>query len=280
MSKKVMLCAISNISSGNCSEDCSFCTQSAHNDSDIDKFKKKPVEQILKEASIAKQNKAVGFCLVTSGKGLDDRKLEFVTNVAKEVKKRTDIMLIACNGIASYEQLKELKKAGIDSYNHNIETSESFYKTICSTHDWHDRYKTCQDAKKAGLMLCAGGIFGLGESEEDRSEYIDSLRSLEPFSSPINFFIPSKSLKVDGEKITKQKGVEIIKKVKKALPSTKLMVAGGRELVFGEDLGSMFKAGAEAMVIGDYLTSKGDEPCRDLRILNNLGFEPQSSCHE
>ena len=146
--KKIYLCAISNLSSGNCSEDCKFCTQSAHYKTQIDTYKQKSIDEVVKEAKIAKQNRATGFCLVTSGKGLNDKKLDYVCKVAYEIGKKVDISLIACNGIASIEQLKELKKVGILSYNHNLETSKQFYPNICSTHSWEKRFETCENVKK------------------------------------------------------------------------------------------------------------------------------------
>ncbi len=274
-----MLCAICNISSGNCSEDCSFCTQSAYNDSKIETFRKKPLEQILKEARMAKKNKALGFCLVTSGKGMNDRKLDFVCEATKMIKKELDLMVIACNGIANFEQLKELKKIGVDSYNHNIETSREFYNKICSTHDWDERFETCQMAKEAGLMLCCGGIFGLGESKEDRKEYIKALQDLQPFSSPINFFLPHEALKIPAYDMSENEAVNIIKNVKSALPNTKVMIAAGREQVFAKNPKAMFEAGVDAIVTGNYLTAKGDEPCKDLRLLDSLNLQVQSECH-
>lgn len=280
MSKSIMLCAISNISSGNCAEDCSFCTQSAYNKNDIITYKKKPLQNILLEAKVAKKNGAVGFCLVTAGKGLDDKKLDFVCEVAKEVKKQTDIMLIACNGIASKEQLKELKKAGISSYNHNIETSKSFYESICSTHDWDERFDTCINANECELLLCSGGIFGLGESEEQRSEYLRTLKELNPFSTPINFFIPHFSLPLKQNVLSQSEAIGIIKNVRKTLPHARLMIAGGRENVFKQNQKQMFEAGVDAVVIGDYLTAKGDEPIKDIALIKSLGYSIQTICHE
>ncbi len=274
-----MLCAISNISSGNCGEDCSFCTQSAYNDSKIETFRKKPLDQILKEARLAKKNKALGFCLVTSGKGLNDKKLDFVCEATKMIKKELDLMIIACNGIAKLEYLKELKKVGVYSYNHNIETSKNFYNKICSTHDWDERFETCQRAKEVGLMLCCGGIFGLGESEVDRKDYIKSLQDLQPFSSPINFFLPHEALKIPAYDMSENEAVGIIKNVKSALPNTKVMIAAGREQVFAQNPKAMFEAGVDAIVTGNYLTAKGDEPCKDLQLLDSLNLQVQSECH-
>ena len=194
-SNQIYLCAISNIESGTCNEDCKFCTQSVKYKADIQRYRRKEIEEIVIEAKRARENKAVGFCLVTAGTGLDDKRLDYVCRAADAVHKAVpDISLIACNGIATYEQLKELKKHGIENYNHNLETAREFYSEICTTHSWDDRYNTCLDAKKAGLYLCTGGIFGLGETQANRVSMLESIASLEPMSVPINFFHPNEAL--------------------------------------------------------------------------------------
>jgi biotin synthase len=151
---KVYLCAISNIRSGACREDCKFCTQSVRWGADIKRFKEKSIETIVYEAKLAKKNKAAGFCLVTSGKGLDDKTLEYVCRAAKAVLKEVDITIIACNGTATKEALKELKNCGVKIYNHNLETSQEYYPKICSTHSWDERFITCENIKSVGLRLC------------------------------------------------------------------------------------------------------------------------------
>ncbi|MBZ7939522.1 biotin synthase [Campylobacter sp. W0014] len=277
---QIMLCAISNIASGNCSEDCKYCTQSAYVKTDIQKYRRKEISQIILEAKIAKKNEALGFCLVTAGLGLDDEKLEYVCEAAMAVKKEVpDLLLIACNGMASVEQLKELKKAGIFSYNHNLETSKEFFPQICTTHTWESRFQTNLNAKEAGLMLCCGGIYGMGESFEDRISLRKSLQELQPFSSPINFFIANDNLNLKAPKLDADEALKIISDTKEALPQTVIMIAGGREIVLGERQYEIFKAGAGAIVIGDYLTTKGEEPSRDIVELKKMGFTFASQCH-
>lgn len=277
---QIMLCAISNIASGNCSEDCKYCTQSAYVKTDIQKYRRKEISQIVLEAKIAKKNEALGFCLVTAGLGLDDEKLEYVCEAAKAVKKEVpDLLLIACNGMASVEQLKELKKAGIFSYNHNLETSKEFFPQICTTHTWESRFQTNLNAKEAGLMLCCGGIYGMGESFEDRISLRKSLQKLQPFSSPINFFIANDNLNLKVPKLDADEALRIISDTKEALPQTVIMVAGGREVVLGQRQYEIFKVGAGAIVIGDYLTTKGEEPSRDIVELKKMGFTFASECH-
>ena len=232
--KNIFLCAINNILSGNCNEDCKFCTQSVRYKADISRYNYKDIDQIVQEAKTAKESGALGYCLVTAGKGLDDKKVEFVAKVAKKIKSSVDgINLIACNGTASIEQLSYLKKSGIDSYNHNLETSKEFYKTICTTHSWQERYQTCEDVKRVGLDLCTGGIFGMGESAKDRDELIKAIVSLNPESTPLNFYHPNPALPIKASNITTKEAIDIIKKSRLLLGDDKLlMVAGGRELLF------------------------------------------------
>jgi len=278
--KTIYLCAISNIESGTCTEDCKFCTQSVKYKANIQRYKTKDIETIVAEAKQARANKAIGFCLVTAGKGLTQKRLEFVCQAARAVKaKNLGLKIIACNGTATFEQLQELKKAGVDNYNHNLETSREFYPTIVSTHNWDERYETCLNAKKAGLNLICGGIFGLGETQEDRISMLESIASLEPMNVPINFFHPNEALPIVKNSITQEEAFELIKLTKQYIPNThKIMVAGGRELMFKEKQYDIFDYGANSIVIGDYLTTNGNKASKDLDSLENLGFTIASSC--
>lgn len=276
---KIYLCAISNILSGSCKEDCAFCTQSSKYKTDIKRYREKPIKEIINEAIRAKENRAVGFCLVTSGKGLNDKILEYVCRVAFEVKRRVEnLTLIACNGLATKEQLLELKKNGIENYNHNLESSQSYYKKICTTHSWEERYKTCLNVKEVGLNLCTGGIFGMGESIEDRISLINSIKSLNPKSIPINFYHPNLALPIKEANINEDEALEVIKIVKESNPKAMIMVAGGREITFKKRMEEIFKYGANSIVIGNYLTTKGEAPKRDIEMLKRLNLEIAKSC--
>jgi len=281
MKKEIFLCAINNILSGTCLEDCKFCTQSVRYHADIERYNYKSIETIVEEAKRAKSHGALGYCLVTAGKGLDDKKLDFVARAAKAVKDEVaDLNLIACNGTASLEQLCYLKEHGIDSYNHNLETSEAYYETICTTHSWSERYETCQNAKSAGLQLCTGGIFGMGESAEDRDSLLTSISSLNPESTPLNFYHPNEALPIKARNISRAEALKIVKKARVLLGEDKLlMVAAGRELLFDGCEELMFEAGANSMVIGNYLTTVGDTPQKDRLMLERLGYGVATSCH-
>ena len=280
MKKEIFLCAICNCESGTCSEDCKFCTQSVKYKADIDRYKFKSIEQIVKEAKIAYENKAIGYCLVTAGLGLTDRRIEFVSNAAHAVKKAIpNINIIGCNGTATKEQLKQLKDAGVDKYNHNLETSKEYYPSICTTHDWDSRYETCLNAKSVGLDLCTGGIFGMGESKEDRLSMLKSIKELNPKSMPINFFHPNEALPIKANTLTKQEAFDMIKFTKDYLgDDIMLMVAGGRENTFKEDQYKIFDYGANAIVVGNYLTTKGKIASSDLQELEKLNLTIAKYC--
>lgn len=275
MNKKIFLCAICNINSGTCNEDCKFCSQSVRYKAKIERYKQKPLENIIQEAKEAHANGALGFCLVTADKGLNDKTLDFVCSVARAVHAEVpQLRLIACNGTASLEQLLELKKAGIKAYNHNLETSREFYPQICTTHSWDERYETCQNVKKAGMVLLSGGIFGLGETQEDRVSMIEALASLEPTSVPINFYHHNEALQLSPNPLEIDEAFALIRLVREKIPNAeRIMVAGGRELMFGERQNEIFAHGANAIVIGNYLTTQGRDKNKDLAMIDALGLE-------
>ncbi len=273
--KKIFLCSICNINSGTCNEDCKFCSQSVKYSADIERYKQKPIEDILKEAKAAEASGALGFCLVTAQKGLTDKTLKFVCEVAKAVKAEVPrLRLIACNGTASLEQLLTLKEAGVAAYNHNLESSERYYKEICSTHGWQERYQTCENVNKAGMVLITGGIFGMGETQEDRISMLESLASLNPTSVPINFYHHNPALPLKPNDLTTDEALDLVRLAKQLIPNAdRIMIAGGREMMFKERQAEIFDAGANAIVIGNYLTTSGRERSKDLEMLANLGLQ-------
>ncbi|QSZ40728.1 biotin synthase [Sulfurimonas aquatica] len=275
MSQEIFLCSICNINSGTCKEDCKFCSQSVRYKADIDRYKQKPLEEIQKEAITARDNGALGFCLVTADKGLNDKTLAFVCSVAKAVTEvAPELRLIACNGTASLEQLLVLKEAGIKAYNHNLETSEAFYPKICTTHPWSERYETCQNVNESGLVLITGGIFGLGETQEDRISMLNSIASLNPTSVPINFYHHNEALELEPNSLTVDEALSLVKLARESVPKAeRIMIAGGRELMFGSRQEEIFTHGANSIVIGNYLTTSGRIMSKDLEMLKSLNLE-------
>lgn len=275
MSDKIFLCSICNINSGTCNEDCKFCSQSVRYKADIERYKQKPIDEIINEAKIARDGGALGFCLVTADKGLNDKTLKFVCETAEILTSEVpELRLIACNGTATLEQLLTLKESGIKAYNHNLETSEAFYSQICTTHPWSERYETCLNVNKANLVLISGGIFGLGESQQDRVSMLKSLKELNPTSVPINFYHHNEALELKPNSLTIDEAFSLIKLTRQTLPNAqRIMIAGGRELMFGERQTEIFNYGANSIVIGNYLTTNGRIISKDLDMLKNMNLE-------
>ena len=274
MTKKIFLCSICNINSGTCNEDCKFCSQSVKYKADIERYKQKPMDQILAEARKLEALGALGFCLVTAQKGLDDKTLEFVCNVASTLKREVPrLRLIACNGTASVEQLIELKKSGVAAYNHNLETSRAFYPEVCTTHPWDERYETCENVNSVGLNLISGGIFGMGETQEDRLSMLHSLKELNPISVPLNFYHHNPALPLNPSPLSVDESLDLIRLSRSILKnSDRIMIAGGREITFKERQNEIFEAGANSIVLGNYLTTAGREAHTDLEMLQKLGL--------
>ncbi len=274
MKDEIFLCSICNINSGTCLEDCKFCSQSVRYKADIDRYQQKPHAKILQEAKAARDAGALGFCLVTADKGLNDKTLKFVCSIAEILTKEvSELRLIACNGTATLEQLQTLKKSGIKAYNHNLETSESFYPNICTTHPWSERYATCQAVNESGLVLITGGIFGLGETQQDRISMLKALNSLNPTSVPINFYHHNEALELKPNSLTVDEALELVKLTRETIPhAERIMVAGGRELMFGDRQNEIFKYGANSIVVGNYLTTTGRVVSKDLDMIKSLNL--------
>jgi len=273
--KEIFLCSICNVNSGTCNEDCKFCSQSVRYKADIDRYIQKDMDVILQEAKTARDNGALGFCLVTADKGITDKSLKFVCSIAKMLTREVpELRLIACNGTASLEQLLTLKKAGIKAYNHNLETSEAFYPQICTTHPWSERYATCRAVNESGLVLITGGIFGLGEAQQDRLSMLEALNSLNPTSVPINFYHHNEALELKPNSLTTDEALKLIKLTRETIPNAqRIMVAGGRELMFGDRQNEIFDYGCNSIVIGNYLTTSGRIMSKDLDMLKYLDLK-------
>ena len=279
-SNEIFLCSICNVTSGDCPEDCKYCTQSVHYATQIQRYKNKSIDKILSEAKTLCEYGALGFCLVTAGRSLDSQKCEYIAKAASHIKNEgLGLHIIACCGSADLDSLKYLKQNGVDSYNHNLETSEAFFTNICTTHTWKERFETCENTLKAELGLCSGGIFGLGEKWSDRIEFLKTLQILSPHSSPINFYIPNPALPLPQTSLSKEEALECVVLAREYLPNTRLMIAGGREVVFGDNQKPLFEAGINAVVLGDYLTTDGKAPKADVAMIESYGYVPATNCH-
>ncbi len=260
-------CALMNVKSGNCGEDCAFCSQSSHNKADV------TVSDLAAEKDIVAANRAateknLAFCVVSSGRRMSPADLKRTASALRKCGGE----LHASLGILSEEEFRLLKDAGVSCYNHNLETSRRFYSTIVSTHAYDDRVSTVRAAKKAGLRVCCGGIFGMGETWEDRKTLCLELRELDVDTIPINFLIPIPGIRVTPAQESPLELLKIVSMFRLAHPRKTIKVCGGREKNLGAMQALIFCAGANGYISGNYLTTKGNGVEADDEMIRLLGL--------
>lgn len=262
--RKISLCSIINAKSGNCSEDCRFCTQSAHYRTKTPVYPLKPAEEIVAAACQAKEDGATHFSIVTSGKEVTAALLPRICEIIKAIRDQVDISVCASLGLATREDFLHLKAAGLSRYHHNLETSKEFFPRVVTTHSFAQRVDTIKAAQESGLEVCAGGIIGLGENEDDRLSMALTLAELGVDSVPLNILMPLPGTPM--EKIAPLSINEILRAIalfRLILPNIPLRLAAGRESALGDFLGTAFMAGADGMMVGGYLTQRGRSPETD-----------------
>ncbi len=272
----VKICSIVNAKSGRCVEDCSFCAQSSSFKTDSPEYELMDVEEIVAAAKEAEAFGSNEFSIVASGTSLDDRKeLDRVVEAIKRIKAETQLETCCSLGLMPLEHLKELKVAGLDRCHHNLETAKSHFDKIVTTHTYEDEVNAVQNAKKAGLQVCVGGIFGMGESFAQRTELAFSIRELGTQSFPINFLKPIEGTGLDHlEPMKHYEALRTIALLRLVLPDIDLFVCGGREEVLTNQQERLFSAGANGILGGNYLTTKGQDPKRDIDMIEGLGLRP------
>ncbi len=273
--RKVSLCSITNAKSGNCPEDCAFCAQSNHRNTNAPGYTLISPEEMLKRAEEVIKYKTHRFCLVTSGCKLSEDELERICMGLRLIKNKfPELRLDASLGKISFEEATKLKEAGLTRYNHNLETCEEFFLKVCTTHTFSDRKKTIYNLKKAGLEVCCGGIFGLGESENQRLNFGFILKELDVDCIPINFLNPIPGTRL--ENAASLNPLEFLKMVavyRFIHPKKEIKICGGREKNLGEIQPLIFQAGADSIIIGGYLTTNGNPAEKDLEMIKSLGLE-------
>lgn len=268
------LCAIINAKSGGCTEDCKYCAQSAHYNAKVDLYPLISVDKIVKKAKEAKRNGARRFCIVTSGKSVDSpEELRIIAEGINEIR-GLGILPCATLGMIGKEELGLLKNSGLHRYHHNLETSESFFPEICTTHTYYEKIKTIKTAKEMGLSVCSGGIFGMGEGWNDRIEVAFTLRDLGVDSVPINFLNPIPGTPLQNiVYLNPIEALKIIALFRFILPDKEIRICGGRNVVIKSLQPLIFLSGADGILIGDYLTTKGRNPEDDLKMMEDLGLK-------
>ena len=271
--KTVQLYFLMNAKSGLCPEDCSYCSQSKDSTAEIPKYNILSRDKLLDGAKIAAERNAKTYCIVISARAPSERELTAVETIVPHIKEQYDLKICACLGLLSDDQAQRLSDAGVDRVNHNLNTSESNYKNICTTHSYQDRIDTLHAVRRAGMEICSGGIIGMGEQNQDVIDMAFALRDLEADSIPLNFLNSIEGTQLQNiNTLTPQYCLKALAMYRFANPATELRIAGGREL----HLGSLQPLGlyaANSIFVGDYLTTVGQAPDADYQMIKDLGFE-------
>ena len=270
----VRLCSIVNAKSGLCSEDCSFCSQSRRSKADIRKYPLIEEEEMVRAAREAKARGAREFSIVSSGLAMRNRgELERVGNAIERIRSEVGIETCVSLGTLSAEDVSYLLSRGLRSLHHNLETSRSFFPSVCTTHDYEEDVRAVREAKAAGAWVCCGGIFGIGETALDRVELAMTLRELSVDSIPVNFLNPVPGTPVEGRReLTPFDCLKIIAMMRLVHPRREIIVCGGREVNLRDLQSLMFAAGATGTMAGNYLTTAGRPAEDDIRMIRDLGL--------
>ncbi len=280
-STEVNLCSIVNAKSGLCREDCSFCSQSARYSTGVPEYPMKPASELVKAAREAAQRGAREFSIVASGTGVEKEKdVAELAGALEEMKRDVAMERCASLGILKKETLRKLRESGLESYHHNLETGRSFFPKVCTTHDYEQDVEVVRAAKEEGFYVCSGGIFGLGEKWAHRVELAATLRELDVDSVPINFLNPRPGTPLEGaDNLTPIECLRIIALFRLMMPKKDIVVCGGRPTNLRDLQPLIFAAGANGMMIGDYLTTPGRTVEDDLKMVADLGLKPRGPGH-
>jgi biotin synthase len=276
--RRVKLNYLVNLKSGLCPEDCFYCSQRLGSEAGVLKYTWLKPEEATETADAGVAGGAKRVCLVASGRGPSDRDVDRVCETVSAIRERhPDVEVCACLGLLSDGQGERLREAGVDAYNHNLNTSEATYGDICTTHGFADRVDTVRRARSAGLSACSGLIAGMGEGDEDLVDVVFALRDLDPDSVPVNFLIPFEGTPLAKEwHLTPQRALRILAMVRFVCPDVEVRLSGGRELHL-RSLQPLALHLANSVFLGDYLTSEGQAGRADLEMIADAGFEVEGA---
>lgn len=273
---RVQLYYLQNARSGLCPEDCNYCSQSRISTADIPRYPLLSQEELLAGARRAHEMGAKTYCIVTSGRGPSAREVDAVAAAVREIKATLPLRICCCLGILKDGQAEDLREAGVDRFNHNLNTSERYHEKICSTHTYQDRVQTVQRVKDSGIEACCGGIVGMGERDEDVVDLAFALRELEVASIPVNFYHPTPGTPLAHLwELNPRRCLRILSLFRFVNPSSEIRIAGGRELHLGP-LQPLGLYPANSIFVSDYLTTAGQSAEEDRRMIEALGFEIES----
>jgi biotin synthase len=277
MPQPAFKCAIINAKSGMCPEDCAFCAQSAHHSTGAEVYDLVSEEALVSKGLEMAAAGATHYSVVTSGTSLTEEEVETVCRAARRLKADTALSLCASAGLLSLDAARRLKAAGISRYHHNLETARSHFETICSTHDYEDDIETVRVAKASGMAVCSGGIFGMGESWAQRVELAFTLKALNVDSVPINFLNPIPGTRLaDQPLLAPMEALKVIALYRFIFPDKDIPICGGREATLKDFQSWVFAAGANGLMVGHYLTTRGRNLAADLEMIADLGMDGNS----
>lgn len=272
---KVRVHVLQNAKSGVCPEDCAFCSQSMKYNSDVDQYGMQSIEELVEGARKAYEKGAVTYCMVTATRGPVRGEIDRICDAVRQIKEKYPVNVCASLGILKEGQAERLVEAGVDRYNHNIETSSRHFPNLVSTHSFEDRVRTVTRAKQAGMEACCGGIIGMGEEIEDWVDMAITLRDLEVESVPVNFLNPRPGTPMgDNEKLRPQDCLKALAMFRFVHPEADVRVAGGREVVLGS-MQPMALYAANSFFMEGYLTTPGQGESKDAVMIRQAGFEPE-----
>jgi biotin synthase len=279
---KIHLCSIVNVKAGGCSENCRFCAQSSSYQTDSPRYGLIDAEPVQTAAEEAKAHGVTALGLVAAWRGLDEGPaLDEICARLEELKRSGKARPDASLGIIKNQKVADrLRSAGLECYNHNLESSRRFYPEVCTTHSYEERLQTIRHLKQAGIKICSGGILGMGETQEDRCELAFSLKEAGANIVPINILNPIPGTPM-GER-PPLAPLEILKTIacfRFILPKQEIMIAGGRTVNLRDAQSMIFMAGASAMMVGNYLTTLNQPVEKDLQMLKDLGLDPRWDKH-
>ncbi|MCS7463389.1 biotin synthase BioB [Paenibacillus doosanensis] len=270
---KVKLNLIINAKSGLCPEDCGYCSQSIVSAAPIDKYPLLDKATLIDGARRAMELKVGTYCIVASGRGPTNRELNQVIEAVRKIKQAMPMKICACLGILSDEQAMRLQEAGVDRYNHNLNTSRANFPRITTTHTYDDRVETVRQAKASGMSPCSGCIIGMGETSREVVEMAFALRELDADSIPVNFLNPIAGTPLESYRdLNPRYCLKVLALMRLINPSKEIRIAGGREVNLGA-LQALGLYAANSVFVGDYLTTAGQEATEDHRMIEDLGFE-------
>jgi biotin synthase len=273
--KKVRIHILQNAKSGECPEDCNFCAQSSKNSTSIETYPLLNVELLVEEAKKAKASGAWKYCMVTATRSPSNRDLDIICQATKRIKKEVNIKVCTSLGLLTFDKAKRLAEAGVDRFNHNLETSNQYFEKIVHTHTWDERWQTLTYVKEAGMEICSGGIIGMGESLDDILDLCFSLKSIGVASIPINFLNPRPNTPLEKQPtVDAFFGLRVLSLFRLVHPDKDIRAAGGREITF-RTLQPLVLYIANSIFTNGYLTTDGQTSEMDIRMIKELGFYPE-----